>query len=51
MKRQKPNFIRDWADEFTRWDKWFARKMERLLWKRSLSKIEEFNYESEVENE
>jgi len=47
MKRQKPNFIKDWADEFTRWDKWFARKMERLLWKRYIQK----QFKSEVNHE
>ena len=47
MKRQKPNFIKDWADEFTPWSKWFARKMERLLWKREIQK----EFESEVEDD
>ena len=34
MKRQKPNFMRDWFDEFTPFEKWWNRKMERLNWKR-----------------
>lgn len=38
MKKQKPNFIRDWFDEFTRFDKWFNRKLERLNWKRQIRK-------------
>ena len=38
MKRQKPMFIKEWADEFTRFSKWYARKMERTLGKRELKK-------------
>lgn len=38
MKRQKPNFIRDWFDEYTRFDKWFCRKLERIIWKRNIRK-------------
>lgn len=38
MKRQKPNFIKDWADDLTRWGKWYARKMERVMWKRKIRK-------------
>lgn len=38
MKRQKPNFMRDWFDEFTRYEKWWTRKMERLKWKRQIRK-------------
>ena len=36
MKRKKPNFIRDWFDEYTRFDKWFCRKLERIIWKRKI---------------
>lgn len=38
MKRQKPNFLRDWFDEFTRWEKWHDRKLERIIWKRTIRK-------------
>jgi len=38
MKHQKPNFMRDWFDEFTRYEKWWTRKMERLKWKRQIKK-------------
>lgn len=38
MKRQKPSFMRDWFDEFTRYEKWWNRKMERLKWKRHIRK-------------
>lgn len=38
MKRQKPNFIRDWADEFSRLEKIFQRRLERLIWKRNIVK-------------
>lgn len=36
MKRQKPMFSKDWADEFTPWLKWWYRKMERIRGKRKL---------------
>lgn len=38
MKRQKPTFRKEWWDEFTRFDKWFSRKLERLGWKRKIRK-------------
>lgn len=38
MKRQKPNFLRDWFDEFTRWEKIHDRKLERIMWKRNIRK-------------
>lgn len=41
MKRQKPNFIKDWADEFTPFSKWFSRKLERTLWKRQIENDKE----------
>lgn len=38
MKRQKPIMVRDWFDEFTRFEKWWNRKMERIRGKRQLEK-------------
>lgn len=39
MKRQKPMYSKDWYDEFTRWEKWYKRKLERIVGKRELKKL------------
>ena len=41
--------MRDWFDEFTRWEKRWNRKMERLKWKRQIEKEKKDLHNGEFE--